>query len=263
MEGEHSVSSHLRLDTVEYDRIIRTYIPHYDESRKVQLELLAAAGIPETARIVDLGGGTGSLAEAILDRFPLASVVVRDIDPEMLAIAQGRLGRLANRVELNLGSFADPLPTADAVLSAFALHHIPNLEEKADVYRRIREAVRSPGVFLNADAVAGPFGHFYAISGQPLWRPTVLLWTKATGISIVGLPKTPTSRCMRSFALWNKGDSSGRNVCGGWVRSRFSGRACNIRRATQPSRGVGCKITACCVRGSDSATGVLRRVACS
>jgi SAM-dependent methyltransferase len=160
MEGEHSVSSHLRLDTVEYDRIIRTYIPHYDESRKVQLELLAAAGIPETARIVDLGGGTGSLAEAILDRFPLASVVVRDIDPEMLAIAQGRLGRLANRVELNLGSFPDPLPMADAVLSAFALHHIPNLEEKADVYRRIREAVRSPGVFLNADAVAGPFWPF-------------------------------------------------------------------------------------------------------
>ncbi len=160
MESEHSVSSHLRLDTAEYDRIIRTYIPHYDESRKVQLELLAAADIQEVARIVDLGGGTGSLAEAILDRFPQALVVVRDIDPEMILIAQGRLARFANRVELELGSFADPLPTADAVLSAFALHHIPNLEEKAEVYRRIREALRSPGVFLNADAVAGPFWPF-------------------------------------------------------------------------------------------------------
>jgi tRNA (cmo5U34)-methyltransferase len=160
MESEHSVSSHLRLNTAEYDRIIRTYIPHYDESRKVQLELLAAADIQEVPRIIDLGGGTGSLAEAVLDRFPQALVVVRDIDPEMIVIAQGRLARFANRVELDLGSFTDPLPAADAVLSAFALHHISNLEEKAEVYRRIREALRSPGVFLNADAVAGPVWPF-------------------------------------------------------------------------------------------------------
>jgi len=125
MESEHSVSSHLRLDTVEYDRIIRTYIPHYDESRRVQLDLLAAALVLGGVRIVDLGGGTGSLAEAILERFPQASVFVRDIDPEMLAVAQSRLTRFGNRAELSLGSFADPLPSVDAVLSAFAMHHIP------------------------------------------------------------------------------------------------------------------------------------------
>src|ERR1700722_9787374 len=72
MESEHSVSSHLHLDTTEYDRIIRTYIPHYDESRGVQLDLLAAAHVQGVVRIVDLGGGTGSLAEAILERFPQA-----------------------------------------------------------------------------------------------------------------------------------------------------------------------------------------------
>ena len=67
MQSEHSVSSHLHLDTTQYDRIIRTYIPHYDESRGVQLDLLSAALIPGANQIVDLGGGTGSLAEAILD----------------------------------------------------------------------------------------------------------------------------------------------------------------------------------------------------
>ena len=44
----------------------------------------------------------------------------------------------------------------DAVLAAFALHHIRNLNEKTGVYRRVREAIRSEGVFLNADAVSGP-----------------------------------------------------------------------------------------------------------
>jgi tRNA (cmo5U34)-methyltransferase len=160
MESEHSVSSHLSLDTAEYDRVIRTYIPHYDESRAVQLDMLAAAQVQGVVRIVDLGGGTGSLAEAILERFPLASVFVRDIDPEMLAIAQARLTRFGNRVELSLGSFADPLPPVDAVLSAFAMHHIPTLAKKAELYRRIRAAIRPGGVFLNNDAAAGPFWPF-------------------------------------------------------------------------------------------------------
>ncbi len=57
-------SSHLRLDTTEYDWIIRTYIPHYDESSRVQLDLLAAALAPSANQIIDLGGGAGSLAEA-------------------------------------------------------------------------------------------------------------------------------------------------------------------------------------------------------
>lgn len=160
MDSEHCVSSHLRLDTAEYDRIIRTYIPHYDESRGVQLDLLAAAQVPPGARIVDLGGGTGSLAEAILERFPQVSVLVRDIDHQMLAVAQARLARFANRVELGLGSFADALPPVNAVLSAFALHHISSLEEKTKVYGRIREAILPGGVFLNNDAAAGPFWPF-------------------------------------------------------------------------------------------------------
>jgi tRNA (cmo5U34)-methyltransferase len=157
MQSQHSVSSHLGLNIEEYDRIIRTYIPHYEESRGVQLELLAAANIPAHSRIVDLGGGTGSLAEAILERFPASSVLVRDIDPRMLSLSRTRLARFADRVELSHGSFTDPLPPAGAVLCAFSLHHIPALREKAEVYRGIRKALRPGSVFLNTDAVSGPF----------------------------------------------------------------------------------------------------------
>jgi tRNA (cmo5U34)-methyltransferase len=83
-------------------------------------------------------------------------VLVRDIDREMLAVARARLSRFGDRVELSAGSFAEPLPPVDAVLSAFALHHVPDLAQKAEVYRRIREALRPGGIFLNADAVSGP-----------------------------------------------------------------------------------------------------------
>lgn len=156
-EPAHSVSSHLRLDTQEYDRIIRTYIPFYDESRAEQLDLLTVSLLPGECRVVDLGGGTGSLAEAVLERFPNVRVVVRDIDQAMLDVAAQRLSRFGNRVELSRGSFLDPLPPVKAVLSAFALHHVPTLDEKAGVYARIRKSIQPGGVFLNNDATSGPF----------------------------------------------------------------------------------------------------------
>jgi tRNA (cmo5U34)-methyltransferase len=157
VNSEHSVSSHLHLNTAEYDQAIRSLIPFYDESRGMQLELLAAAKIPPAGRVVDLGGGTGSLAEVILERFPETSVLVRDIDRHMLEAARARLLRFGDRVELEFGSFADPLPASNAVMAAFALHHIPHLKKKSEVYCRIREALLPGGVFLNADAVSGPF----------------------------------------------------------------------------------------------------------
>ncbi len=126
----------------------------------MQLDLLTAAQIPPAARVIDLGGGTGSLAGAILERFPQASVLVRDIDPEMRAVARARLARFARRVEVEAGSFTDPLPPCNAVLAAFALHHIPDLKEKAEAYARIAKALLPGGVFLNCDAVSGPFWPF-------------------------------------------------------------------------------------------------------
>ncbi len=84
-------------------------------------------------------------------------MLVRDIDPQMLSVAQARLSPFANRFAVEAGSFDASLPEVDAVLAAFALHHIRSLNEKTEVYRRIRKAIRPGGVFLNADAVSGPF----------------------------------------------------------------------------------------------------------
>ena len=125
---------------------------------------------------MDLGGGTGSLAEAILERFPEASFLVRDIDRNMLAVAESRLVRFSGRVDLNCGSFADLLPPSHAVLAAFALHHVPDLRQKSEVYRRIREALLPGGVFLNTDAVSGPF--------WPWLRDEWAVWMSGQGFSL-------------------------------------------------------------------------------
>src|SRR5437868_13707413 len=65
----HSVSDHLHVMIADYDRFIRTVIPHYETMRAVQLELLARS-LPSHGRVIDLGGGTGALAKAVAEKFP-------------------------------------------------------------------------------------------------------------------------------------------------------------------------------------------------
>lgn len=139
------VASHLGIKLAEYDSRIRTFIPDYEEMLEV-----AAAAVPRRARlIVDLGTGTGALAERCLRRAPRARVLGIDADPEILKLAARRLD---GRARLQSGSFLRaPLPTCDAVVASFALHHIRARAGKARLYRRIGKALRPGGVFLSVD----------------------------------------------------------------------------------------------------------------
>ena len=139
------VASHLGIKLEEYDARIRTFIPNYEE-------MLAAAAdaIPRRTRtIVDLGTGTGALAERCLRQASHARVLGIDADGEILKLAERRLG---SRARLVHGSFTETsLPACDALVASFALHHIRTRKGKARLYRRIRAALRRQGIFVSVD----------------------------------------------------------------------------------------------------------------
>ncbi len=147
--SSHSVRRHLRIAIDEYDAAIRRFIPGYEE-------MLAAAataiGPLPGGRILDLGAGTGALAETILASEGDAVVELIDVDPEMLDQARTRLAQFGDRARFTRASFFDPLPRCNGAAASLALHHIPALDDKQDVYRRIHEALAPGGVFVNADA---------------------------------------------------------------------------------------------------------------
>lgn len=149
----HSVSGHLKLRVAEYDELIRRLVPAYPAMRPVQLDLLALAlrGDGKGCRVLDLGGGTGALAAAIAERFPAADVEIWDTDPDMLAVARERCARFGERVRYVERSFAEPLPSCDAVAACIALHHVKDMAVKAAIYRNIFAALRPRGIFVNAD----------------------------------------------------------------------------------------------------------------
>ena len=144
----HSVRKHLRLEVDAYDEMIRRFIPGYEEGlRRAACEVAAV----RPNLVLDLGGGTGALTEAILEYEGVGTVEVIDVDPEMLDRARARLLRFGARACFRERAFDASLPACDVVAASLALHHIPTMERKKALYKRMYRALSTNGVFVNAD----------------------------------------------------------------------------------------------------------------
>jgi SAM-dependent methyltransferase len=143
--ADSRVARHLGIDLREYDARIRTFIPGYE----AMLNAAARALRGDERLIVDLGIGTGALAERCLQRSSRARVAGIDLDEGMLAAAAARLG---SRVDLRAGSFVRlELPRCDAFVAALALHHVRTRTAKRRLYKRLRAALRPRGRLVVAD----------------------------------------------------------------------------------------------------------------
>lgn len=138
-----------------WDRQQEWYMPDREERFRVMLDMVEALLGP-TPRVLDLACGTGSITARLLARFPEATSVGVDLDPALLAIAEGTFGG-DDRVTFVTADLKDPewvtrLPydTYDAVLTATALHWLYT-EPLAALYGQVAELVRDGGVFMNAD----------------------------------------------------------------------------------------------------------------
>lgn len=139
-----------------YDALRRKLIPHFDDFYGTALDLLDEAVGAAAFRCVDLGVGTGLLSEMILDRFPGAQVEGVDLAPKMLDAARERLATYGARLRLTHADYATaPLAgPLDAVVSALSIHHLDH-EAKRRLFRRVHDALRPGGVFINADQSLG------------------------------------------------------------------------------------------------------------
>jgi len=149
--ASHSVASHLAFSPAKYDARIRSLIPLYDELIAEVAGALGHAARP-VRTIVDLGIGTGALARACLESAPRARIWGIDADPDMMAVARQRLGQRSRRVTMTVGSFLDEaLPSCDAMVASYSLHHIRSRRAKLAFYRRCFRALRPGGVLINGD----------------------------------------------------------------------------------------------------------------
>ncbi|MEV5435397.1 class I SAM-dependent methyltransferase [Streptomyces sp. NPDC052682] len=138
-----------------WDRQQEWYLPDREERFRITLDMVEAL-VGTAPRVLDLACGTGSITARLLRRFPDATSTGVDLDPALLAIAEGTFAA-DDRVTLVTADLTDPhwpakLPydSYDAVLTATALHWL-HREPLAALYGRLAELLRDGGVFLNAD----------------------------------------------------------------------------------------------------------------
>src|SRR5713226_9424582 len=137
------------------DRMRRKLVPCFDDFYRTALELLPFA--PDAGfEVLDLGAGTGLLSAMIAAAFPKARLTLFDLTPEMLLIARQRLKPLGKRVRFVTADLAAAAPSKsyDAVVSALAIHHLPD-SGKRHLFGDVFKYLTPGGAFINADQVAG------------------------------------------------------------------------------------------------------------
>jgi tRNA (cmo5U34)-methyltransferase len=136
------------FDASTYTDEIRADIPAYE----VFQDQVAGASGDGARRILDLGTGTGETARRVLERHPEARLIGVDENEGMLAVAGSQLP--AERVELRVGRIEEPLPDGgfDLVTSALCVHHLDG-EGKAELFRRVHDALVPGGVFVLGDVI--------------------------------------------------------------------------------------------------------------
>jgi tRNA (cmo5U34)-methyltransferase len=128
-------------------------IPHRVEGEATLLEFLPA----NPTRILDLGSGAGRLLGLIDAAHPNAEFVALDFSPTMLEALRNRFAQ-DKKVAVVPHDLSEPLPDLgkfSAVVSSFAIHHLPH-ERKRSLYREIFCLLLAGGVFCNLEHVASP-----------------------------------------------------------------------------------------------------------
>jgi SAM-dependent methyltransferase len=113
-------------------------------SRAVARELLGSLAVPERREWLDVGCGTGALAQTIVERAEPAAVLGVDRSEAFVAHARARV--TDPRASFQVGDAqAIPVPDAafDAVVSGLVLNFVP---EPARMLAEMRRAVRAGGV---------------------------------------------------------------------------------------------------------------------
>ena len=143
-------------DAGGYDDLRRRLIPCFDAFYGTALGVIADWAVGAPLDVLDLGAGTGLFAAMVRAEQPVQRLCLLDGSAAMLDQARARFGEdpvLTCRVaDMETADLEGPW---DLVISALAIHHLPDAGKRA-LYRRIHGALKPGGLFVNAEQVAGP-----------------------------------------------------------------------------------------------------------
>ena len=170
-------------DSATYAAIAEIAVPR---RREMMATLVAAIpfGGDDALRIVELGSGEGKLAEALLDRFPAATMLALDGSASMRLQTETRTARFGARIvvrefTLDALDWWDLMRGADLVVSSLCLHHL-NDAKKQYLYKAVAERLSSQGALLVADVIE-PMSSAAREIAADTWDRSARAQAEATG----------------------------------------------------------------------------------
>jgi ubiquinone/menaquinone biosynthesis C-methylase UbiE len=117
--------------------------------------------------VLEIGAGSGSVAQQLLSDAPELAWTAIDIDPRMTQAAATRLGEFCNASVKTADAAGMPFPddSFDSVVSCLMLHHIIEWERAVAEVARV---LRPGGTFVGYDLVRTPLASlFHRLDGSP------------------------------------------------------------------------------------------------
>jgi tRNA (cmo5U34)-methyltransferase len=143
-------------DADRYDATRRGLVPCFEAFYGAALDLIDDWRGEQTLRVLDLGAGTGLFSALLLARHADAQIHVLDASDGMLERARHRFEAnpaiSIERGDMESARLGGPWTL---VISALAIHHLDDEAKKA-LFGRIRSALVTGGLFVNAEQVLGP-----------------------------------------------------------------------------------------------------------
>jgi len=114
-------------------------------------------------RVLELGSGTGFLAEVILASVPGVDYTLLDFSAAMHDLAIERLGELGRnarfvRADFRRADWMSGLSRFDAVVTMQAVHELRHKSRAEGLHRQVRALLAPGGVYLVCDHYLGPDG---------------------------------------------------------------------------------------------------------
>lgn len=153
VEKMEMIKKHFEEEAQQYDGIVKDLIPYY-----LQMVEAIVNTIPfdnsDSIEVIDLGCGTGTVARAVKNAYPKASLTCLDISGNMLQVADSKLSDAHDTTYINTDFYSFNFSRQyDAVVSSLALHHLVTPEDKRNFYKKIYCGLKAGGIFINADIV--------------------------------------------------------------------------------------------------------------
>ena len=130
----------------------------FEESPTISLDLIHATGVKPDASIIDIGGGTSRLVDALLDE-GFKVIMVLDISETSLATSKASLGARDAHIPWLVADITtwEPSQTYDVWHDRAVLHFLTDPKDRAAYAERVLRAVRRGGhVIIGTFAPDGP-----------------------------------------------------------------------------------------------------------